>query len=493
MPFNTLPNLTDEEKKVFQDKIKELDKISDINPILEDALAQDAQNLNAAKDEAKKNIDKMDNLSKDEKDAFKNEIDGVTDIKDIKPIEDKAAEKDAQNLKDAKDEAKKNIDKMNNLSDKEKQDFKDRVDGATKVEDVKAIEKEAQDLNDKNKAELDKHKDDANKGIDGLDNLTPEEKDKIKEDINNGKTKEDVNKIVEEAEKADKEKQAEKDNDNNKPDQIGQTPLINLIIKSGDKILLNISDVVNNKDSKHDEWKQFVENTHAFENHVRQWGKKHGYELTEIQVREIQVLMSMLMSERAAKANSFENGKAYEVVVEMVPVDSKDDSNKSTDDDKNGTNKPNTDGKNDSNKSTDTDKNGIDNPKTDGKDDSNKSTDDDKNGTDKPNTDGKDDSNKSTDTDKNGIDNPKTDGKDDSNKSTDDDKNGVIENMAFDTNKLKTDKVSLKDAVESSGSKKAEQEELPNTGSETTNTTAALAGLAVLLGTMGTFFRRKKG
>ena len=528
--IDKMVNLSDKEKQDFKDALDNVRDIKNVQPILDEAAKKDAENLKAAQDKGKQDIDAMNNLSKEEKDAFKAEIDATKDKKNVQPIVDKAQKQN--DLNKLKEDANKIIDGLDNV-DKDK--LKDQIKDATTEEEVNKIVEDAKKDDaakqaEKDKVEkdpLDKAKDEANKVIDTLPNV---DKDKLKEDIKDATTEEEINKIVEDAKKDDAAKQAEKDkaeqdakdaldkskddakkeidklpslkpedkdkikdaidkaedgkaidkivddakeadknankDNNTKPDEIGQTPLINLIIKSGDKILLNISDVVNTKDPEHEEWKHFVENTHAFENHVRQWGKKHGYDLTDVQVREIQVLMSMLMSEPAAKSTSFENGKAYEVVVEMTPIvttDDKEDSNKPNVDGKEDSNKPNTDGKTDSNKSTDS-QNGQ------GSLDQNKS-----------------DAHKSIDKLNNLSDDEKSKFKSDINKQ---DTTDSIEELVAQANKLNADKMSGE--TTSTPADGNSQQELPNTGAEDANTTAALAGIAALIGTMGTFFRRKK-
>ncbi|MEQ2401558.1 stalk domain-containing protein, partial [Peptoniphilus hominis (ex Hitch et al. 2025)] len=105
--------------------------------------------LEEEKDKAKEEIDKLPNLSEEEKDTYKGQVDEATDkagvekaVEDAKSkdTENKAA-KDAQELKDAKDAAKEEIDKLPKLSDAEKDKYKKQVEDAkTKGQVAKVVE-----------------------------------------------------------------------------------------------------------------------------------------------------------------------------------------------------------------------------------------------------------------------------------------------------------------------------------------------------------------
>ena len=99
--------------------------------------------------EAKSKIDALENLSKEQKKKFITQIENAESVNAIdiiisnaeKQDGDEAAKKDIGKVKA---EALKKIDKMKNLSDKSKQDFKDRVSKAKNIKEVKKILKEAE-------------------------------------------------------------------------------------------------------------------------------------------------------------------------------------------------------------------------------------------------------------------------------------------------------------------------------------------------------------
>ena len=135
-----------------------------------DALAQ-------MKDDAKKIIDKNPYLTPDQKKEFKNKIDNAPDEKTIKQIlkdaNDKGKEnknnttdpnvqqiinnnkgggdeKKNQELKAAKDAAKKAIEALKNLSEQEKKDLKGKVDKANDINGVNSVVDEAKKQNELN-------------------------------------------------------------------------------------------------------------------------------------------------------------------------------------------------------------------------------------------------------------------------------------------------------------------------------------------------------
>ncbi|AMS10562.1 GA module-containing protein [Erysipelothrix rhusiopathiae] len=190
--IDKLPNLTDEEKNKAKDEInqknqeskdaidqsndpKEIDKVIDttdkgINDIVDDNKLLDIKNkakddLDKKAEDAKKEIDKLPNLTDEEKTKAKEEI-----------------EQKNQESKDAIDQSKdsKEIDKVIDTTEKGINDI---------VEDNKLL-----DTKNKAKDDLDKKAEDAKKEIDKLPNLTDDEKQKAKDDIDQ-KTKEGKNAI----------------------------------------------------------------------------------------------------------------------------------------------------------------------------------------------------------------------------------------------------------------------------------------------------------
>lgn len=136
----------------------------------------DANQLQQMKDDAKKIIDKNPYLTPDQKKEFKNKIDNASDEKTIKQI-----------LKDANDKGKEN---KNNTNDPNVQQIINNNKGGG---------------DEKKQHELDAAKEAAKKAIDALTHLSNEEKKEFKDKLNGDtvKTPADVQNIVDAAKLAD--------------------------------------------------------------------------------------------------------------------------------------------------------------------------------------------------------------------------------------------------------------------------------------------------
>ena len=120
-----------------------------------------------------------------------------------------ASEEDKKNAKDS-------IEKLENLSSEEKKDFQDKVDAekakAKVAEIVKAAEKQdAENKKIKDAKELQEAKDKAKEEVNKLENIDEEAKKAANKNIDNAKSKEEVNKALEEAKKKDAEAKAIKE------------------------------------------------------------------------------------------------------------------------------------------------------------------------------------------------------------------------------------------------------------------------------------------
>ncbi|MDE8341980.1 DUF1542 domain-containing protein [Erysipelothrix rhusiopathiae] len=205
--IDKLPNLTDDEKQKAKDDIdqknqdgkdaidqsndpKEIDKVIDttdkgINDIVDDNKLLDTKNkakddLDKKAEDAKKEIDKLPNLTEDEKQKAKDDVDQKTkEGKDA--IDQGTTPKDVEDAKNTTDTAVKDI-----------------VDQST-----------LQDAKNKAKKDLEAKADETKNAIDALPGLSQEIKDKAKGEIDNalnnglenietGKSIEDVNKVVSE-------------------------------------------------------------------------------------------------------------------------------------------------------------------------------------------------------------------------------------------------------------------------------------------------------
>ena len=108
--------------------------------------------LETVKTEAKEAVDNLPNLSKEEKDGFKNEIDGLDSVEAVnaklgeattKSTENAKAKADAEKkaLEDVKKVAKAEVDKLEKLSQEDKDKFKKAIeDAADKASVDKALE-----------------------------------------------------------------------------------------------------------------------------------------------------------------------------------------------------------------------------------------------------------------------------------------------------------------------------------------------------------------
>lgn len=115
-----------------------------------------------------------------------------------------------------KTEAKDAIEKLENLSEDEKKDFQAKVDAEkakAKVNEIveAAKEKDAENKAAKDAAELEEAKKTAKEEIDKLENIDEETKKAANKNIDNAKSKEEVKKILDETKKKDAEAKAIKE------------------------------------------------------------------------------------------------------------------------------------------------------------------------------------------------------------------------------------------------------------------------------------------
>ena len=148
-----------------------------------------AEDLKKLKEQAKELIDRNPKLTEEQKTNYKNQIENATTKEQIQNI-----------LKQANDQAGKNNVKPDDIKKKEKEE-KEKRENEQKEKDKEEREK-------KQKEQTTKDKKSANDTIDGLSDLTKDEKDKLKEKLNGksgddskpgAKTPEEVQQIVNEA------------------------------------------------------------------------------------------------------------------------------------------------------------------------------------------------------------------------------------------------------------------------------------------------------
>ncbi|MDE8262791.1 DUF1542 domain-containing protein [Erysipelothrix rhusiopathiae] len=204
--IDSLPNLTDEEKTKAKDDIdqknqegkdaidqskdsKEIEKVIDttdkgINDIVDDNKLLDSKNkakddLDKKAEDAKKEIDKLPNLTDDEKQKAKDDIDQKTqDGKDA--IDQGTTPKDVEDAKNTTDKAVKDIVDQSTLQDaknKAKKDLEAKADETKKA--IDALPGLTQDEKTKAKAEVDKV---LKEGLDSIDSSS--KIDKINKSLN---------------------------------------------------------------------------------------------------------------------------------------------------------------------------------------------------------------------------------------------------------------------------------------------------------------------
>ncbi|MDU2504014.1 MAG: C1 family peptidase, partial [Peptoniphilus harei] len=161
--INKLQNLTDEEKEGFKNSLKEVEKVEEAEAIKKEAESKNKANkeaLDNAKLNAKAEIakEKLKDLSEAERQGFENEIEEARTIEIVNKVVEKAKTKNAANeearltaekLAEAKANAKKEIakDKLQYLSDTERQGFEKEIEEATTIEVVNQVVEKAKAKN----------------------------------------------------------------------------------------------------------------------------------------------------------------------------------------------------------------------------------------------------------------------------------------------------------------------------------------------------------
>ena len=98
-----------------------------------------------------------------------------------------------------KEKAKEEIDKLSNLTNQEKKEFKDKIDEQVDKPEVDKVVEEAKKADANKKDDLTKYKEKAKEEIDKLPNLTNEDKKEFKDKVDEQVDKPGVDKVVEEA------------------------------------------------------------------------------------------------------------------------------------------------------------------------------------------------------------------------------------------------------------------------------------------------------
>ena len=228
--INKLQNLTDEEKEGFKNSLKKAEKVEDAEAIKNEAESKNKANkedLDNAKLKAKVEIakEKLKDLSDTEREGFEKEIEEATTIEVVNQVVEKAKTKNAANeearltaekLAEAKANAKKEIakDKLQYLSEAERQGFEKEIEEATTIEKVNKVVEKAKAKNQENKNArdaLNEAKADAVAEIEKMEFLDSTEKADFKKQINIAKNTSEVANIQKAAEARNADKKAEKE------------------------------------------------------------------------------------------------------------------------------------------------------------------------------------------------------------------------------------------------------------------------------------------
>ncbi|MBP4092725.1 GA module-containing protein, partial [Enterococcus faecalis] len=206
--INQLPGLTEEEKAGFAKKIDAAKDNKTISTILEEATKLNDTRIEAAINE----VNQLKNLTNEEKQAAENKIDEATNLDQINKVVEEMKNLDAARQA-TRDNAQQELNNLKNLTETENNHFNERLNDAKSVKEINQVVEDARQTDEANHLakELEAAKKDAQNKINELKDLTTEEKATFGDQVNNGKTVDEVNQIVEEAIKQDDTTRREKE------------------------------------------------------------------------------------------------------------------------------------------------------------------------------------------------------------------------------------------------------------------------------------------
>lgn len=225
--LDKLENLDPTKKKEFEEKIKNGADPEKVREELDKAKQQDAKDKEQKdkdklkekqKEEAKKAIEGMGDLPEDAKKKALEDIQNGGDENAIqkavneakkKNQEEEKKRKDKEALTKAKEEAEKVIDSLPNLSPDEKTQYKQQIQDATDTAGINNVVKEAKDKDAQKAKELADKKMKAQDEVNNLQNLTPEEKKEFNKKIGAATSEDEIKNAVKEAKEKDKQKEEE--------------------------------------------------------------------------------------------------------------------------------------------------------------------------------------------------------------------------------------------------------------------------------------------
>ncbi|WP_425337474.1 LPXTG cell wall anchor domain-containing protein [Staphylococcus caeli] len=183
-----LTDLSNNDKAVFKTRIQDAKTLEEIDTIVNQATdSNQTSGLNKAKAAANTQIDALTNLTPQEKTNYKNQVNNSTDKSNIPSVVQSATRQDKANaLSNAKTAANNTVDGLTDLTPEEKTAFKDRINKATDISQIQPIVVEAQTKQTQN--QLTNLKNEAIKSIDALTNLSDAEKTNYKNNVQSATT-----------------------------------------------------------------------------------------------------------------------------------------------------------------------------------------------------------------------------------------------------------------------------------------------------------------
>ena len=285
--IDKLTFLSPKEKEVFKKELEGKTSQEDINSVVNKAISRNSANekgIAEKKLEVKKGIDALTYLTNAEKEELRKKVDdqGIADPENADGSEGKAldhtkslldkilTDATATNLAKAKEKAKEQIEKIkDSLTPEKVEEFKNKIERADSVSKIEEILKEAETLKAKNeadkaKAEADKLKEDYKKKIDQIPGLSDEDKANYKKQIDEATSKDQLDRILKDAEEKVSREQARTDAKDiidglTHLNNAQKTELKEQVAAAGDKAELDrIVNTARDLDSKMDSLQQLV-------------------------------------------------------------------------------------------------------------------------------------------------------------------------------------------------------------------------------------------
>ena len=205
--FAYLNNLAETAKKAKIEQIKKATKKEEIQKILDEV--KNAHNLNKAKKEGKNFVDGLKHINEQQKVELRNMIGNMKKLEELMPFLKDEAVKELDDFTSAFNE--KLYGKV--LADAMKSNIEAEINQAKDIDSLKAILDKVDKAN-----EIGKAKEEGRKKVDEMKNLSPEEKVKAYNSIGSGGT---VEKVKEEVQKAQTQEKAKEKSQT--PDQSDNT------------------------------------------------------------------------------------------------------------------------------------------------------------------------------------------------------------------------------------------------------------------------------